>query len=179
MLPIGIRTSSITENDSFSIEDLKFAKEIGFDVLELSFNVKQFDYRDIDFGKRFRKEAEKLSIYLSAHAPDIFNMSSPNKNKVTDSVAACKAIIDGVSAFGVKTLVIHSDANQPIIPIEKTSQIDNFILALSALAPASKAKNIYLAVETMIPGSITSSIDDVITIIDEVIKNQRTDTAEL
>jgi sugar phosphate isomerase/epimerase len=168
MNTMGIRTKSITGDNAFGIEELRFAKETGFDIIELSFNSTQFDYHDKGSGKYFSREAEKLSIHLSAHAPDILNMASTDKNNVSDSIKKCKTIIDGVSIYGVKTLVIHADTKQPVIPGKESIQMDHLVFALASLVPKCKEKEIYLAVETLTPGRLTSSIDNLITAIDAV-----------
>lgn len=170
MLRIGIRSSSaVNSSGIFDLKQLALAKETGFDIVELNFNHPRtgLDCVDEKQGKEFREKANRLSICLLAHAPEIC-ITCPDKDKARERTGQYGNALRGMAQYGVESAVIHACAYQPAIVGRENRQMENFIEALKSLAGLCEEYRIRVLVETMVPGCITSSMDNLIAAVDAV-----------
>lgn len=170
MLTIGIRSSSAANNHGiFDLEQLKLVKNTGFDIVELNFNHPQtgLDYADEKQGERFREEAKRLSVRLLAHAPEIC-ITGLDKKKVMEGVEQYKNVLVGIGRYGITSLVMHACAYSPVVAGQEQKQISNFIEALQVLLPTCEKLKISILIETMIPGRITSSMNNLVRVVDAI-----------
>lgn len=167
---MGVRTCSLTEDGSFGVEGLGRLAAAGLDVAELSFNrpAAGVVHGDRALADRFRAEAERLEMVLVAHAPDTFWLSNPDRAERRDAVRGVEEVLEGAAAYGARALVIHACPGQPLIPERRDEQYESLVHALECLAPACETRAVRLAVETMVPGRLTSSVATLIEAVDRV-----------
>ena len=171
MLQIGIRSSSFLNSQRlFTPKELDFLGCLGFDLVELNFNHPQtgIDYSDARMGEAFREQALRSCMRLLAHAPTNYSLTSPDKAHVAQAVEEYKNVLDGLRAYGIKSMVVHADVYLEIVPGREDEQKRNLVSSLCRLADKCERDRICLYVETMIPGRITSSMDNIITAVDAV-----------
>ena len=165
-MEIGIRSSScINAGEIFALGDLAFLKDAGFNLVEFNFNHPERcpAYSD---GEIWRKEAQKLSMRFTAHAPAFF-ITSLDTAEVENGVKEYKKMLDTVSIFGVESLIVHTcGGNSSFYPDRKNEHMANFIHALEKLAPKCEEHRINFLVETMIPGRLASMVDNLIVAVD-------------
>ncbi len=152
----------------FGESQLAFLKEIGFDLVELSFNCPPMDYQNVRQCEGFRKTAERLGMSYTAHAPDTIKLSSPDRDEVQTGIEICKDVIESTQICGADTLVVHACSYIKLQPGKEHLQKANLLWALESVAGCCERWNVKLAVETMCPGWLTSDIDLLIDVVDSI-----------
>jgi sugar phosphate isomerase/epimerase len=167
---IGVRTCSFARQGQFGARDLQRLQTAGLSLAELSFNRPQQGVRFDDPGKaqELRREAETLGITLVSHAPDEFWLSNPDRAQLNETVEGVIPVIQGAAAYGAVAMVIHCCPGKAVVPGRESEQLDAVIHALQLLAPICQENGVRLAAETMVPGRITSSVDNLIAAVDRV-----------
>lgn len=165
---IGIRSSSAMIDGRFGNEQLVLLKEIGFDLVELSFNCMPLDYQNTGQCEELHKAATRLGMNYTAHAPDTIRMTSPDPDEIKTGIRVCLDVLDSAAICGAETLVVHACPYVPIHPGKEHVQKEHLSFALESVVRKCEEKRIRLAIETMIPGCITSSIDNIIAAVDRV-----------
>jgi sugar phosphate isomerase/epimerase len=156
--------------EGFGAEALKRVVDAGFRLVELSFNRSQqgVRYDDRDLARRLGEEAEKLGVTFTAHAPDRYWLSNPDREELNETVRSVCPVVEGAGAYGVKVLVIHCCPGKTLVTGREKEQMEGLVWALEALAPVCEEHGVCLAAETMIPGRLTSSVENLIEAVDRV-----------
>jgi sugar phosphate isomerase/epimerase len=169
MIQIGIRSSIVTgQDDSLTESHLLLLKKVGFNLIELSFNCAPLNSITEKQCESLRLLTEKLNFKCTAHAPDTIQLSSPELEIVNDSRKNLEEYIHKANLCGARTLVFHACPYLPLIPGKEDVSIKNLTDALEYLKPLCESKNVRLAIETMVPGRITSSIDNILRCVNKV-----------
>ncbi|HJP33808.1 MAG TPA: sugar phosphate isomerase/epimerase family protein [Candidatus Latescibacteria bacterium] len=168
-LPMGLRTCSIAR-DGFDVGHLRQAREAGFELVELSFNrpAQGISFDDQVKAEALRTEAEALGITFVSHAPDEFWLSNPDRAELAETIRAAERVVQGASMYGARAMVIHCCPGKAVVPGRAAEQLDAVGHALESLAPACERGGVRLAAETMIPGRVTSSVENLITAVERV-----------
>ena len=178
---IGIRTYSLAEADSSADAPagtpgdtgdagLTRLAAAGFDLAELSFNYPAAGvaHDDRATAEKLRRQAARLGITLVSHAPDTFWLSNPDRAELRRTVRGVEAVLEGARAYGARAMVIHACPGKPLLPGREKAQFESLVYALEALAPRCERAGVRLAVETMVPGRLTSSVRTLIEAVDRV-----------
>ncbi len=170
MQRIGIRTSSTDAGPGLAVADLHGLKDLGLDVVELSFNSPKHGvvYDDRDLAETIRCGARDLGMALTCHAPDVFWLSNPDRDELAETIRLVKDVLAGAAAYGAEVMVIHACPREPLLPGREADQLESLVYALHSLADTCGTARVRLAVETMIPGRLTSRIETIITAVDRV-----------
>lgn len=169
-IQVGLRTCSVSQSEPFDTEALRRVVDAGFHLVELSLNRPQqgVRYDDRDLARRLRDEAEKLGVTFTAHAPDKYWLSNPDRDELNETVRSVFPVVAGAGAYAVKVLVIHCCPGKPLVPGRSVGQMEGLVWALETLAPVCEEHSVCLAAETMIPGRLTSSVENLIEAVDHV-----------
>ena len=164
MINIGIRSCSVTLQDGcLRKSHLSLLKEHGFNLVELSFNspplLESLTNKMCDDLSQL---AKKLDIKYTAHAPNTIQLSSTELAIVHKSREVLKKYIEKTNLCGAQTLVFHACSYLPLTSGKESISIKNLINSLEQLTTLCEARNVKLAIETMIPGRITSDIDNIV-----------------
>lgn len=166
---IGIRSSSCTnKGESFTLNDLRYVKAVGFDIVELNFNDPNRcpSYED---GERWRKEAQRLSMRLLAHAPAQASISSLDANEVKSGIEAYRKFLDAVAAYGIGSVVLHACVRTEGVDLSRLDEhLVNLIHAVEELLPKCEEHGIRLMLETTVPGRPSSTMDNLVRVVDEI-----------
>ena len=76
--------------------------------------------------------------------------------------------MEGAASYGAEAMVIHCCPGKPQIPGRQSEQMDALVHALETLAAPCERAQVRLAAETMIPGRLTSSVENLIAAVDRV-----------
>ena len=98
-----------TPSPGGTVEGLKYAHTLGITAMELEWVQRV----PVNPPRMFeiRTTAEKLNMYLTAHAPYYINLNSPEKEKLA---ASKKRILDGLQMAelaGIHSLCVHAAFN--------------------------------------------------------------------
>jgi len=163
MIQIGIRSCSVTlTDDSLTESHLLLLKKIGFSLIELSLNRPPLNPITDKQCQSLRLLTEKLNFKCTAHAPDTIQLSSPDLEIVNSSQKVLEEYIHKAHLCGARTLVFHACSGLVPTPGKEDISIKNLINALEYLVPICEYENVRLAIETMVPGRITSNIDNIL-----------------
>lgn len=167
---LGLRTCSVSSTTPFDAHDLGRLKQAGFDVAELSFNrpTQGVTHDDPVKGEALRRGAQAHGMTLVSHAPDAFWLSNPDRGELEETVRDVEAVVAGAAVYGVEAMVIHCCPGVPLIPGRESEQQDALVYALDAVAAACERARLRLAAETMVPGRLTSSVENLIAAVDRV-----------
>jgi sugar phosphate isomerase/epimerase len=169
MIQIGIRSSIVTgQDDSLTESHLLLLKKVGFNLIELSFNCAPLNSITEKQCESLRLLTEKLNFKCTAHAPDTIQLSSPDLELVNSGLKTLEEYIHKAHLCGARTLVFHACPYLPLTPGKENISMKNLINALRDAIPLCEAKNVRLAIETMVPGRITSSIDNLLYCVNKI-----------
>lgn len=169
MLSIGIRSSSaMLSGEILEEKHLRLLKEYGFDLVELSFNSPYLGTIDDSRCGALRASAERMNLKYTAHAPDTMNLSSPDRNISNDSLEMLRGYIARAAACGAGTMVFHACASLMLSPGTERVSLANLTDALKRITELCESKNVKLAIETMIPGRLTSDVDTILKCVDDI-----------
>jgi len=171
MPQIGIRSSSfLSSQGRFGLAELNALAQTGFRLVELNFNHPStgLDYEDASMGRRFRAEAQRHSLCLTAHAPTRLSLTSLDRDEVAAAICEYRRVLHGMIHYSIASIVIHACVDARIYAGREDEQLANLTAALAALADPCAQEGVHLWVETMIPGRITSAMDNLIAVIDAV-----------
>ena len=168
MTDVGIRSSII--KGSFNADSLSLFAEAGFHIIELSFNAPgvHLDYLNKVLGRSIQKRGEQLSMKILAHAPYKLSLTSPDQAVVNMAVEEYLHVLEGAVCFGARRLVIHACVERIDEMTQKRLRISNLLQALRRIERCCAERRIELAVETMIPGRLTSDIDLLVNVIEQI-----------
>ena len=167
---MGLRTSSLSKSGPFDGDRLCCLREAGLQVAELSFNYAHGGVTFDDRGRaaELRGRAEELGLTLVAHAPNQYWLSNPDLGEVRETARQVEAVVDGAEAYGAQAMVIHACPGKPVIAGREGAQMEGLVWALERLARRCEAAGVRLAVETMVPGRLTSSVARLAKAVDRV-----------
>ena len=169
-IPVGLRTCSVHPSRRFDLASLELMRDAGFQLVELSFNRPAHGvvHDDRALAASFRRRAEAWGMTLLAHAPDAYWLSNPDQSALRETITAAQHVLEGVAAYGAVGMVIHCCPGKPLLPGREAEQLDALVDALQSLAPKCEDTGVFLAAETMVPGRLTSSIENLVAAIDRV-----------
>ncbi len=170
---IGIRSSScLNDAGIFTKEQLPFIKKVGFNLVELNLNHPWtgLDYKNELLISELCREAERNSVRLTAHAPTEIPLTTTDK---TDDARIIEIYIDmaqKIAGAGIEGLVIHPCRDIQSCKSTDTEEIqmENFICRMEKIMPVCEKMHATLLLETMIPGRISSLMDNLIRVVDNV-----------
>ena len=167
---MGLRTCSVSRSRPFDAETLSRLKEAGFDLAELSFNrpAQGVAHDDRAKAEALRREAETLGITFVSHAPDVFWLSNLDRRELDETVRAVEVVVGDAAVYGAEAMVIHCCPGKPVLQGREGEQLDALVHALEVLAPACERARVRLAAETMVPGRLSSSVENLIAAVERV-----------
>lgn len=163
MVKIKIGPSGLGPVNS-AIETLRNYNQLGIKVCEIAFTYGVY-IKDVD-AIPIKKEAEKLGISLSIHAPYYVNLNSKEKKKVFMSK---KRILDCCRIghlLGVKNIVFHSGFYMGLSKEEAFVNIKNEIIDMQKTIKENKW-DVRLCPEIMGKKNVFGSIDEIKRLVDE------------
>ena len=172
ILFFGIRSSScLNKNGLFTKEQISLVKDAGFDLLELNLNHQSsgLDYNKTDFILQLNREAERISVRLTAHAPAEISMTSPEKSDDGTIIKTYSDMIRKTAGCGIGRMVAHPCINdRDRRPGSEEKQMERFMYRMEKIAAVCETEKAVLLLETMVPGRISSSMDNLIRVVDAV-----------
>lgn len=150
------------------MDELRFVRSIGFDLIEINFNHPGRHPSYANAGT-WRKEAEKLAVRFTAHAPNLYSLTSLDMSEVEKGIEDYQSFLNSVSVFGIDKVVVHACVvGSKYDPARKNEHIGNLIYALERILPACEKHQICFLLETMIPGRFSSVTENVTDVIDRM-----------
>lgn len=153
----GIRTCALER--PFRADGLRMLHDRGFSAAELSFNrpVSQLNWSDRVLGKDIEKAASRLSVRLSAHAPDGMGLALPDADEAMRNARSLLRMVDSAPSFGVRDIVIHPDTADSGAPSQDELRLDNLVEAIERILPACEKNAVRLLLEILPPPCLSSS----------------------
>lgn len=170
---IGIRSSSCLNKDGvFTKEQLSIIRNAGFNIVELSFNNPHtgLDCNDNALMSGLKKEAESLSMRLTAHALRDFSLTLVEKTEDERIIKIYRERILAIAEAGINSIVLHpcSVTQAPVLQDALEIQIQNFTARLEKIMPVCEKNRVTLLLETMSPGRVASRMGNLIRVVDHI-----------
>ncbi len=170
---IGIRSSScVNEDGLFTREQLSVVKDAGFDLLELNLNhtATGLDHRNTSMLAALGAEAERIGIALTAHAPSDVALTAGTEADDERVIGFCAEIVKNLAGRGISGVVFHPCTGPSILsdPGKQEARAAGFARRLKTIARLCEDSGVTLLLETMIPGRLSSSMDNLIRAVDAV-----------
>jgi len=173
MLPeTGIRSSSCLDDAGlFTGRQFPVIRKAGFNLVELNLNHPWtgLDYKNERLISELCLEAETNSVRLTAHAPEEIQLTEFHKSGDENIICAYSEMIERISGCGIFRIVLHPcTGNSSVSERNNKIRIRNLVSRLEKILPVCERKNMVLLLETMVPGRVSSSMDTLIRVTDEV-----------
>jgi len=154
-----------TTPQTSTLAAVKHVRELGLDCLEIEF------VRGVKIGEdsaaKVRERAAALDVALSAHAPYYINLNSPEPGKRLQSQDYLLRSARMAHACGARTVVFHAGYYGMTSP-EKTMAAIRAELAQVLSILRAERNPVRMRIETMGKGSQFGSLDEVLTLCQEV-----------
>jgi len=154
-----------TTPQTSTLAAVKRVREIGLDCLEIEFvrGVKL----GADSAAKVRERAAALDVALSAHAPYYVNLNSPERGKRLQSQDHLLRSARIADACGARTVVFHAGYYGMNTPEKTMAAVRTELIQVLSILRAER-NPVRMRIETMGKGSQFGSLDEVLTLCQDV-----------
>ncbi len=154
-----------TTPQTSTLSAVKRVRDLGLDCLEIEFvrGVKL----GTDTAAKVRERAAALDVALSAHAPYYINLNSPEPGKRLQSQDFLLRAARTADACGARTVVFHAGYYGMNTPEKARTAIRAELVQVLSILRAER-NPVRMRIETMGKGSQFGSLDEVLTLCQEV-----------
>jgi len=166
--PVGLSTGCFYQKSIFDCLDAILAN--GFSLVEICSFPAHLDYHDLPAVRRAAERLDVLGISAySFHAPfaENIDISSPDKQRRTDSVREVLAAAEAAALLGVRHFVIHPGPEHCSLPNgdERLQRLEDVAHSLSEIAAHCKHLGIRCALENKLPHLLFGNTADMLWIL--------------